>query len=711
MEIDNNIKSKVDEISNKVNVFLDNLVRAKHHVIENERKTNSLLIEKKELSVDKDNLANNQSRIGEIDKEILTLKSKKSELQNNVKSLQAEYVNAINAEFEGLISEVKGTCSTESLKYIKSFKSVLLSKIKQKTAFGVIFKKVIALFAPNKYKTSDNEEKYQKEVEKRQMHIKSMRLQGTSKIEDLKNENINIKKNKMLDKFTKQKLINNNKAEIKKAKIIKHINDYELTDYVNDTIMYISFNYNKTFLAKTEKNKDEFIVIKQKLKDDLHKENEEYLAKLNAENERFKKESGNSISKEESRKHRIEIADIKFAHKQTVNDLKSVAKDNISKLKDEAYIIKNDEYNEIEKANDKRLPLKYNYSKKISDYKNSFDFKMFVLKNGLYIAIVVLFIAAIIYYAVQSGTFLFEGSTIFLILNQVAPKIFLALGVGGLIVLAGTDLSIGRLVGLAAVLTGMFVVPNGVTNVQFFGQSVTFFEGWPLGVRVIIGFLLAIIACSVITSIAGFFTAKFKMHPFISTLATQLFTFGVFAGITANSFTGNPDPTVVKYVSGYIGNSQLSPMIIYAILGIIVMWFIWNKTKFGKNMFAVGGNSEAASVSGINVFWVTMGVFILAGIYYGIGGSLYGIYTGNVRAQTGQGMEADAIAACVVGGVSFSGGVGKISGIVVGAILFQAITVVLPYIGVTDANYQLAIKGVIILAAVALDCAKYLKKK
>ena len=152
-------------------------------------------------------------------------------------------------------------------------------------------------------------------------------------------------------------------------------------------------------------------------------------------------------------------------------------------------------------------------------------------------------------------------------------------------------------------------------------------------------------------------------------------------------------------------------MIFWAIIGIAVRWVIWNKTKFGKNRFAVGGNPEAAAVSGINVFKVTLGVFILAGIYYGIGGSIFAIYSGNVRARTGQGRENDAIAACVVGGVSFSGGVGKISGVVIGALIFQAICVILPMIGITDANYQLAIKGVIILAAVTLDCIKYLKKK
>ena len=280
--------------------------------------------------------------------------------------------------------------------------------------------------------------------------------------------------------------------------------------------------------------------------------------------------------------------------------------------------------------------------------------------------------------------------------------------VAGLIVLAGTDLSVGRLVGLGAVVTGMLVTTTGETSLKILGNTISF-AGIPLAVRVIMGILLSVFLCVAVSSLAGFFTAKFKMHPFISTLATQLMTFGILAYITGNSFTGSPDDTVKNIFAGNIGGFPV--MIIYAVIGIAVMWFIWNKTKFGKNMFAVGGNAEAATVSGISVFWTTLFVFMLAGVYYGIGSSIYGIYTGNVRAQTGQGMELDAIAACVVGGVSFSGGVGKISGVVIGAILFQTISVVLPLIGINDANFQLAIKGFIILAAVTLDCAKYLKKK
>lgn len=414
--------------------------------------------------------------------------------------------------------------------------------------------------------------------------------------------------------------------------------------------------------------------------------------------------------KEYKQKYRDAVKDIRFEYKTNVSDAKVYLNEKLTKAKDEIHKLEVERYGVIEKANNKKLPFWHSIKQKWENYKYNFKLSDFLLKNGLYITIVILFIAAIIYYATKNGTFLFNMSTIFLILTQASPKIFLALGVGGLIVLAGTDLSIGRLVGLASVLTGMMVTTTGTTGVTFFGKSPDF-TGMPLGIRVPIALLLSIAACTLITTFAGFFTAKFKMHPFISTLATQLMTFGILAGITGNSFTGSPDDGFKNAFTGNIGSSNLSVMTIWAIIGIAVVWFIWNKTKFGKNMYAVGGNPEAASVSGINVFAVTLGVFAMAGILYGIGGSMYGVYTGNVRAQTGQGMESDAIAACVVGGVSFSGGVGKVSGIVIGALLFQAISVVTQYIGITDANYQLAIKGIIVLVAVTIDCAKYLKKK
>lgn len=558
------------------------------------------------------------------------------------------------------------------------------------------------------------------EIEERQKRIDALRELGVDKIEVLKNENRNIKKNKQLEKEVREKLIAKNKEEIEKAKEVKAINAPLLKQEVKDSIAFISASYSP--LIKKEKYDNKELIAEEKVTlvsklEAAKLERDEELAKLKAEFESAPLPEDKCALKEEKNRRKLAINEVKTIYKQKVNDANVAFNDKKDELKDKVHGYYLNEFSYLEKANNKHLPLLFVPQQKYENYVYTFSLKNFFLKNGLYLAILALMIFATILYGIQMNEFLFNSEVLLLILNQVSPKMFLALGVAGLIVLAGTDLSIGRLVGMSSVLTGMLVTTSGKTSVTFLGVSPDF-SVIPLPLRVILAFIVSIIACCLISGIAGFFTAKFKMHPFISTLATQLFTFGLLAGLTGNSFTGNADPTVTAIVSGKglgglgpDGSEDFPIMIVWAVIGILVMWFIWNKTKFGKNMFAVGGNQEAAAVSGINVFKVTMMVFILAGIYYGIGGSIYGIYTGNVRSQVGQGMEADAIAACVVGGVSFSGGVGKISGVVIGAIIFQAIVVVLPMIGITDANYQLAIKGVIILAAVTLDCVKYLKKK
>ena len=151
-------------------------------------------------------------------------------------------------------------------------------------------------------------------------------------------------------------------------------------------------------------------------------------------------------------------------------------------------------------------------------------------------------------------------------------------------------------------------------------------------------------------------------------------------------------------------------IIIWAVAAIFIVWFIWNKTRFGKNLYAVGGNPEAAAASGISVFKVTMSAFIMAGILYGFGSWLECIrMVGSGSAAYGQGWDMDAIAACVVGGVSFTGGIGKISGVVVGVLIFTALTYSLTILGI-DTNLQFVFEGIIILSAVTLDCLKYIKK-
>lgn len=127
-------------------------------------------------------------------------------------------------------------------------------------------------------------------------------------------------------------------------------------------------------------------------------------------------------------------------------------------------------------------------------------------------------------------------------------------------------------------------------------------------------------------------------------------------------------------------------------------------------MYAVGANPEAANVSGVNVAATMIAVFTLAGLLYGFSGFIEAARVGSNNASAGTNAEMDAIAACVIGGVSFTGGTGRISGIVTGVILLQIITVALQWLGVST-NLQYIIKGVIILTAVAIDMRKYLTKR
>ncbi len=188
---------------------------------------------------------------------------------------------------------------------------------------------------------------------------------------------------------------------------------------------------------------------------------------------------------------------------------------------------------------------------------------------------------------------------------------------------------------------------------------------------------------------------------------------------------------------------------------MVFVWVLWNKTRFGKNIFAIGGNPEAAKVSGVNVGLNLLMIYALSGVFYAFGGMLeagrigsatnnlgfmyeldaiaacvvggvafsggvgtvIGVVTmleagriGSATNNLGFMYELDAIAACVVGGVAFSGGVGTVIGVVTGVIIFTVLNYGLTYIGVNP-YWQYIIKGAIIIFAVALDSLKYARKK
>ena len=202
------------------------------------------------------------------------------------------------------------------------------------------------------------------------------------------------------------------------------------------------------------------------------------------------------------------------------------------------------------------------------------------------------------------------------------------------------------------------------------------------------------------------------------TLSTQLILFG--AVLLYLQLGGNGGQTLsglstnyLSFVSGplfYIKGIAVPKYVLYSIIITAIIWVIWNKTVFGRNMFAVGSNEEAALVSGVDVTRTVIGVFMLAGVMYAITGFIEGARIASCASYTGQNYESDAIAACVIGGVSFVGGTGRISGIVVGVLLLQIIFVGLNFLSV-DQNMLYIIKGAIILLACAVDMRKYLKKR
>ncbi|MHC1692476.1 MAG: galactose/methyl galactoside ABC transporter permease MglC [Sphaerochaetaceae bacterium] len=296
------------------------------------------------------------------------------------------------------------------------------------------------------------------------------------------------------------------------------------------------------------------------------------------------------------------------------------------------------------------------------------------------------------------------------IMKQASTKGILALGCAGLIVLGGTDLSIGRALGLAAAVTASLV------------QSVTYASRYYLGMTeqlpLIVPLLAAVAVCTIISVINGFGVSKLHMHAFIITLGTQLIAYGANCMYIESQPSGSAqalstfDRNFLNKAAGnlVLGTVKIPYVILYFLLLAVIMWIVWNKTRLGKNMFAVGGNMEAAAVSGVNVSKTIMLVYLIAGVLYGIASFLEAARIQSVGANTGINYELDAISACVIGGVSFTGGVGTIQGVVIGAVILQAINYSLYFLGV-NAYLQYIIRGLIIVLAVAIDVRKYLVKK
>lgn len=330
--------------------------------------------------------------------------------------------------------------------------------------------------------------------------------------------------------------------------------------------------------------------------------------------------------------------------------------------------------------------------------------KDFSVKYAIYLV----FLALVIGITIKEPSFL-SIQNFRNILSMSATRIIIAMGIGGILLTGGTDLSAGRQVGLAAVVSASLL--------QFMDYPRRMYPTMP-ELPLWLPIVITIVVCALVGLLNGVIIAYLKVPPFITTLGTMVAAYGV----TSIYFDRPPygaqpigglrkDLTTLG--SGYIGfdgTYSIPYIVIIAVVVAAIIWVLHNKTRFGKNIYAIGGNPEAAKVSGVPVAKNLIIVYTIAGALYGLAGMLEAARTGGATNNYGNGYELDAIAACVVGGVSVAGGIGTVPGMIVGVLIFSIISYGLTFININP-YWQQIIKGAIIVSAVALDIRKYLAKR
>ena len=330
-----------------------------------------------------------------------------------------------------------------------------------------------------------------------------------------------------------------------------------------------------------------------------------------------------------------------------------------------------------------------------------FNVKDFLINNGIIVVLVLL----AIYTGIMQPTFFSPGNMINIALN-VAPRFIIACGVSGCLITKGTDLSAGRQVGLAACLAGTLLQKPDYSG-KFYQNLPDFGGMWWLWVIAVL--LICVAVCCIFGFINGVVISYLNVPAFIGTLGMQLIVYGVCLVYT------NATP-IGGYHSAYtaVAKGKLFGVIPYLFLIALavgmVMWFVYNMTPHGKYMYAIGGNEQSAEVSGVNTKKTKIIIYMTAAALYALGGFLVGAKSGGSSVNMGQGWELEAIAACTIGGVSVNGGIGRISGVLIGVLVFEILKTCLQYLGV-DTNYQYIAQGIVIVVAVALDIRKYIAKK
>ena len=328
--------------------------------------------------------------------------------------------------------------------------------------------------------------------------------------------------------------------------------------------------------------------------------------------------------------------------------------------------------------------------------KKSLNVKDILINNG----IIILILLMVLFVGFTKDNF-FSLSNFNNVSINVACRFIIAVGVSGCLITKGTDLSAGRAVGLAACIAGTLL-----QRADYSGRFELTKNVPELNVFLIL--LICIAICCVFGFINGIVVAYLNVPPFIGTMGMQLIIYGICLVYTKAVPIGGDREDYTKIANGkFMGIPYL---FIIAILIGLIMWFVYNYTRHGKYMYAIGGNEAAAEVAGVNVKKTKIIIYMTAAAMYAIAGFLLGAKSGGANVNTGNGYELEAIAACTIGGVSVNGGIGRISGIIIGVLVFELLKTCLQFLGI-DPNYQFIAQGIVIVVAIALDIRKYIAKK
>ncbi|MCY6369032.1 ribose ABC transporter permease [Clostridium ganghwense] len=265
------------------------------------------------------------------------------------------------------------------------------------------------------------------------------------------------------------------------------------------------------------------------------------------------------------------------------------------------------------------------------------------------------------------------------VLTQVSVNTIIAIGMTFVILTGGIDLSVGSSLAISGAVAATVVKATG---------------------NVFLAIIVAVIIGAIVGVINGIFVSKGKIQAFIVTLATMT----IFRGVTQVYTNGTPVSGLGKSF-GVIGNKSFIGLPIPVVITLVVFfiaYYILSQTRYGRYVYALGGNEDSARLSGINTDKIKTIVYVISGITAALSGIIVTSRIGSASATAGAGYELDAIAAVVLGGTSLAGGEGSVVGTIIGALIIGVLNNGLNLMNVSP-YYQLIVKGLVILLAVMID--------